>query len=95
MKPPLYPAYTYDRAVVYMYSEWAHECEQFNEKLADALLELSHLNERCEETVAFESMKRMWRDNKQVEGIYKYYSGSGESPDARGVASEKIFLRNR
>ncbi|MCJ8275619.1 MAG: hypothetical protein HRT44_12020 [Bdellovibrionales bacterium] len=87
IEPPLYPTYTYDRAVVYMYEQWAEECDRFNGKLADALIALHHLNRNCQDTLGYESLRRMWRDNLQVRDIYKSYSES-QSP-TRGVASER------
>lgn len=96
MKAPLYPSFSYDRAVIYMYEEWADECGRFNGKLADALIELSHLNSQCKDTLAYESMQRMWRDNSQVEAIYRNHGNPDSKKDSyyRGVASQADLLRN-
>ena len=85
--PPLYPTYSYDQAIVYMYGEWAHECGRFNSEFADAMIELRHLNSRCERTVAYESFQRMWRDNAEVQKIYQSQSGESFEPN-RSLASD-------
>ena len=91
MKPGLEPTYSYDRAVVYMYQEWADTCAEFNAKLADSLIELGHLAPKCKENLAFTSIQRMWRDNIQVQKLYEDYSGGGHrmefKSNERGIAS--------
>ena len=75
MRPPLQPIISYDRAVVYYYGELATECNHFNDKLADALVELGHINETCKATLAYREYKRDWRDNLQMRDIYERYGG--------------------
>lgn len=88
MSPPLYPTYTYDQAIVYMYSEWDSECGKFNGRLSQSLIELRQLNPQCEDTLAYESFTRMWRDNGEVQKIYQEQSGRS----TRGIASDTSEL---
>ncbi|MCB0377436.1 MAG: hypothetical protein KDD33_03000 [Bdellovibrionales bacterium] len=87
LEPPLNPIISYDQAIVYMYSEHADECDRFNDRLGDALIELGHLNESCKQTLSYETIKRTWRDNLQMHALYERYSGKSE---IRGVASQEM-----